>query len=78
MEIYCLLCGSKISTYDEIDPCLTPMEYQQDGIVGIFFCPNEDCKAAFHVFDLESEDVDFEDIYRRREIRYFFQDDSNL
>lgn len=78
MEIYCLLCGSKISNYDEIDPDQTPMEYEQDGIVGVYFCPNESCKVAFHIFDLESEDIDFDDIYKRREVRYYFQDDLDL
>lgn len=79
MEIYCLLCGSKLRYYDEINPEQTPKEYKQNGVVGVYECLNkESCKAELHIIDLDLEDVDYEDIYMTREIRYFFPEDIEV
>lgn len=79
MEFYCLLCGSKLFYRKEIDPNETPMKYQQNGIVGVYDCSNEEsCNATFHIIDLELDEIDPDDIYMTREIRYYLQDDFDL
>lgn len=72
MEFYCLLCGSKLLWESEISPDETPMNYEENGIVGVYHCTNEEnCNATFHIINLESENIDPEDNYTTREIRYF-------
>lgn len=74
MNIYCLLCGSKLQFDIEIEPELR--DYKENGIIGIYHCTNEeDCNATFEVIDLESEDIDPENIYASRHIRYYFPEE---
>lgn len=77
MEIYCLLCGSKLIWDKEIDP--DQLDYTDSGIVGVYHCSNEDsCNAVFYIIDLESELIDYNNIYDRRTIKYFFPDTLDL
>lgn len=71
MEIYCLLCGSKLQYDNEIDP--EQRGYKENGIIGIYYCTNQNtCNAIFEVIDLDSDTIGPRNIYESRHIRYYF------
>lgn len=77
MDIFCLLCGSKLVFDNEISP--DEIDYTEDGIVGVYHCSNENtCNAIFYIIDLESDTINADDIYDYRTIKYTFLNDLDL
>ena len=72
---YCILCGSQLIWQNDYN--LTDFDIDENGIIGIYICPNKNvCGATFEIQDLfyYDNEINRSDVYECRSIKYHFSD----